>query len=155
MFVFADGTGRIHGVEISSHMVDLAFHNFIKEIRTGKMDISHVSVTKMPFNNSTIDRIFHCNCFHFWPRLEFALSEMYRVMKPGSFMVTTLDIDSIKKMKRYDFLNLGSSDLISYMHALETVGFQDVRIQYLTQPRKHQVIYAHIGDEKMDLSQLE
>ena len=56
----------------------------VKEfVASGKVTLHHCDVAAMPLADSTVDRVFHCNCYYFWPDLKKGASEIHRVMKPG------------------------------------------------------------------------
>lgn len=56
----------------------------LKELlASGKMTLYHCDVAAMPLGDSTVDKVFHCNCYYFWPDLRKVATEIHRVMKPG------------------------------------------------------------------------
>ncbi|KAI3382943.1 hypothetical protein SNEBB_003105 [Seison nebaliae] len=77
--------------------------------------------------------IFHCNSFYFWPNVLLALKELHRVMRSDGVLITTLNHERLQKqMVKNGILSKRQIDLIYYMRSLEIVGFEDVKIQYLT-----------------------
>ena len=79
-----------------------------------------------------MDKIFHCNCYYFWPSLLAGSTELYRVLKPGGLMITTLSLDTVKLLSKNCFVPSRNTDPVRYMGALECVGFKDVKIEYHT-----------------------
>ena len=59
-------------------------------LASGKVTLHHCDVAAMPLADSTVDRVFHCNCYYFWPDLRKAASEIHRVMKPGRLFLSKL-----------------------------------------------------------------
>lgn len=52
-------------------------------VASGKVTLHHCDVAAMPLADSTVDKVFHCNCYYFWPDLRKGAAEIRRVMKPG------------------------------------------------------------------------
>lgn len=68
----------------------------LKELITaGRITLHHCSVAAMPLGDSTVDKVFHCNCYYFWPDLRKGATEIHRVMKPGSYSKLLLSMHSI------------------------------------------------------------
>ncbi|CAN0424912.1 unnamed protein product [Lampetra fluviatilis] len=81
-------------------------------------------------NEASVDRVFHCNCYYFWPNLEEACAELFRVIKPGGLMVTTLNLASVKRTASYGALKYACGwEPEPYLEALSHTGFVDVRME--------------------------
>ena len=120
-----------------------------REISSGKIQVTLGSVDNMPYESNTFDRVYHCNCFYFWPDLEIASKEIYRVMKPRSLMVTTLSLESLEKAKEKGFLACGNPDPKRYMEGLEAAGFENVKMEQMKEgDYSYQVIYASTGNKE-------
>lgn len=52
-------------------------------LANGKLTLHICDVAAMPLEDNTVDKVFHCNCYYFWPDLKKAATEIHRVMKPG------------------------------------------------------------------------
>lgn len=52
-------------------------------VASGKVTLHHCDVAAMPLADGTVDKVFHCNCYYFWPDLGKGATEIRRVMKPG------------------------------------------------------------------------
>lgn len=52
-------------------------------LETGKVTLHHCDVAAMPLKESSVDKVFHCNCYYFWPDLRKTALEIHRVIKPG------------------------------------------------------------------------
>ncbi|XP_071149708.1 uncharacterized methyltransferase YdaC-like [Mytilus edulis] len=121
------GNGKIYGIDFSDKMISLAKRRLSKQIHDGKVCIQKENVLDLPFENDTFHRVFHCNCYYFWPDLQAGCRELYRVMRPHARMVTTIRVDSIKAITQKNILKYGqTSDHVEYMKTLEKVGFKNV-----------------------------
>ncbi|XP_076109594.1 putative methyltransferase YdaC [Mytilus galloprovincialis] len=120
--------GKVYGIDISDKIISTAKQTLQVEIREGKLHIQKGCVSLLPFENDTFDRVFHCNCFHFWPDLLICCRELYRVLKPNSFMVTTLCIKSIKHAREKGLLQYGPQGHLVFIETLEKASFKDVML---------------------------
>ncbi|KAJ0064225.1 hypothetical protein NL108_001532, partial [Boleophthalmus pectinirostris] len=53
-----------------------------KHIASGKVILHCCDVAALPLSDNSVDKVFHCNCYYFWPDLRKGTSELHRVMKP-------------------------------------------------------------------------
>ncbi|MBN3310517.1 uncharacterized methyltransferase YdaC [Amia ocellicauda] len=135
--------GKLIGVDYSEYMVSKASKAVKKHIASGKISLIRGNVLEMPLPNNSIDKIYHCNCYYFWPDLKAGTSELHRVMKPGALMVTTLKHSSIKTIASKSFLRGDNWQPELYMEALCATGFTDIRIQELKDGRtSFQAVFA-------------
>lgn len=126
--------------------MEKALRSLRRFVTAGKLDVVQSSVIQMPYQSHTFDRIFHCNCYYYWTDPFRACAEIYRVVKPGGLVVTTMDVKQDKRHLALGLLGNADPDLVLYMHALEAVGFCDVRIEYLKDGRtgrEFQAIFAN------------
>lgn len=75
--------GKLIGVDYSKYMHHMATERMQEHIANGKVTLHCCDVAAMPLKDSSVDKVFHCNCYYFWPDLKVAASEIHRVMKPG------------------------------------------------------------------------
>lgn len=89
-----------------------------KLVAIGKVTLHHCDVIAMPLADSVVDKVFHCNCYYFWPDLRKGTAEIHRVMKPGGLwlclcrVLANLTTDSMEVhhfISSFDFLSLGTS----------------------------------------------
>ncbi|XP_066559809.1 uncharacterized protein LOC136749418 [Amia ocellicauda] len=123
--------GKLFGVDYSEYKVSMASQRVRNHIASGKISLIRGNVLEMPLPDNSIDKIYHSNCYYYWPDLEAGTSELHRVMKPGALMVTTLIHSSIKKSASRNFLRGNNWQPELYMEALCATGFTDIRMQEL------------------------
>ncbi|XP_067913085.1 uncharacterized methyltransferase YdaC [Heterodontus francisci] len=121
-----DPRGKLYGLDYSDYMHSVASRKLQPDIQTGKVTLFLGSVEHIPLEDSMVDRVFHCNCYYFWPDLRAGSKEIYRVMKPGGLMVTTLNLESLERVVGAGFLKDAQWPPETYMEALRDTGFVDV-----------------------------
>lgn len=100
-----------------------------EQLASMKVILHHCDVAAMPLADSSVDRVFHCNCYYFWPDLRKGSSEIHRVMKPGGLMVTTLRLNKLINLSTHRVLPGENWHPEKYMAALQDSGFSDVRME--------------------------
>ena len=100
---------------------------------------------ELPYSDNFFERVFHVNCYYFWPDLDQGISELRRVMKIDGLMVSTLHRDRLNcafKKGWFKYAPHWSPEV--YIAKLSEGGFSNVSIE--TQKTKSgftfQVIYA-------------
>ena len=150
-FVLSEGNGKVYGVDFSPYSVKSCSKQLAPYIAADKLQLILCGVENMPFNNDQFDRVFHCNCYYFWEDMTRCCAEVYRVMKPHSVMVTSINLESVQKSRDKGLLSMYRTDPLAYMSHLESVGFTNVHIQYLKDTDKdYQAIFAYVGEKGMD-----
>ncbi|XP_071762435.1 putative methyltransferase YdaC [Centroberyx gerrardi] len=127
--LLTEPTGRLIGVDYSQYMHQVASERMKELVASGKVTLHHCDVAAMPLADSTIDKVFHCNCYYFWPSLRKGASEVHRVMKPGGLMVTTLRLNRLAYFASKRVLPGENWHPEAYMAALKDSGFTDVRME--------------------------
>ncbi|XP_022597178.1 uncharacterized protein LOC111218952 [Seriola dumerili] len=141
--LLTEPTGRLIGVDYSEYMHQMASERLKELVACGKVTLHHCDVAALPLADSSVDKVFHCNCYYFWPDLKKGASEIHRVMKPGGLMVTTLRLSSVAAFAAKRVLPGENWRPEAYMAALRESGFTDVRME--DKQHKHitfQAIYA-------------
>ncbi|XP_041801127.1 uncharacterized methyltransferase YdaC [Chelmon rostratus] len=134
--LLTEPTGRLIGVDYSEYMHQMASERLKELVASGKVTLHHCDVAAMPLADSTVDKVFHCNCYYFWPDLRKGATEIHRVMKPGGLMVTTMRLDSVAALARKRVMPGENWQPDAYMAALRDSGFTDVRME----DRRHKLI---------------
>ena len=82
--------GHLTGVDYSDVSVTLSRELNADLIATGKMEIVAGSVTNLPFENDSFNKIVTVESFYFWPDPVECLSEVQRVLIPkGVFLLVS------------------------------------------------------------------
>ncbi|CAK6951540.1 uncharacterized methyltransferase YdaC isoform X1 [Scomber scombrus] len=141
--LLTEPVGHLIGVDYSEFMHQMASEHMKELVASGKVTLHHCDVAAMPLADSTVDKVFHCNCYYFWPDLREGATEIHRVMKPGGLMVTTLRLFNVATMAAKQVMPGENWHPEAYMAALRDSGFTDVRME--DKQHKHitfQAIYA-------------
>ncbi|XP_017343243.1 uncharacterized methyltransferase YdaC [Ictalurus punctatus] len=135
--------GKLLGVDYSKYMHRMASERMQEHIASGKVTLHCCDVAAMPLEDSSVDKVFHCNCYYFWPDLKAVTSEIHRAMKPGALMVTTLRLDRVVTLASKKVFPGENWRPEAYMEALQSCGFADVRMENRTEKLiPFQTIYA-------------
>lgn len=146
-----DGSGKVWGLDLSPYMLEVAGNRLKDAIDSGKVELCLGNVMEIPFEANTFDRVFHCNCFYFWPDFNKSVQEIYRVMKPESLMVTTINQASVEKAVERGVLKYGNPDVPHYMEILSKNGFSNVHLKEFDEHGKvYQVIFASVGKKEKE-----
>ncbi|XP_054775227.2 demethylmenaquinone methyltransferase-like [Lytechinus pictus] len=116
--------GMVHGIDISPAMMNAAMAHLEQEIADDMVQLTIGNAAQLPYRDTSMDRIFHTNCYYFWPDVTAVSRELFRVLKPGGQMVTLLCLERVKESHDNGFLKYGNYDPDGYMDALKTVGFE-------------------------------
>jgi len=73
--------GYVAGVDPSGEMVEQATARNAHVIRSGRVDLRHGSVERLPFEDNTFDKALAINSMQIWPDAVGGLQEMRRVMR--------------------------------------------------------------------------
>ncbi|XP_042348352.1 uncharacterized methyltransferase YdaC [Plectropomus leopardus] len=122
-------TGRLIGVDYSTYMHQMASERLKELVASGKVTLYHCDVAAMPLEDNSVDKVFHCNCYYFWPDLQKGATEIHRVMKPGGLMVATLRLSNVAAVAAKQLIPGENWRPEAYMTALTDSGFTDVRME--------------------------
>ncbi|XP_048840360.1 uncharacterized methyltransferase YdaC isoform X5 [Brienomyrus brachyistius] len=124
--------GKLIGVDYSEYMHQLATKRVKELIAGGKVTLHHGSVAAMPIPDNSVDKVYHCNCYYFWPDLREGIQEILRVMKSGGLMVTTLRLQRLAYAASSGAIPPQNWQPETYMEALRASGFTDVHMEEMT-----------------------
>jgi ubiquinone/menaquinone biosynthesis C-methylase UbiE len=79
-------TGRVVGIDISQEMSRVAKRRCTRLIRQGRVELHLADVGQLPFSPATFDKAYSVHTVYFWRNPAAALSELYRVLKPGGML---------------------------------------------------------------------
>ncbi|XP_036390218.1 uncharacterized methyltransferase YdaC [Megalops cyprinoides] len=121
--------GKLIGVDYSEYMYKVASKRMKDHISSGKVTLHHGNVVAMPLPDGSVDKVFHCNCYYFWPELRAGTSEIHRVMKPGGLMVTTLTLHRVAYLASKGVMPGENWRPEAFIEALLATGFTDIRLE--------------------------
>lgn len=119
------------GMDYSPEMVAAAKNNNAKSIQNNKVEIIEASVSNIPYDENTFDKITVFETINFWPGIENDLKEVYRTLKGGGklFIMNRLPQEG---SKWYDWCKLKTPN--EYSKALQSAGFESIDTDTNTKP---------------------
>lgn len=78
---------KVHGVEISTTMLDRARAEFAEEVAAGRLHLHDASITALPMTADSLDGILSVNTIYFVDDLDGALAELARTLKRSGRVV--------------------------------------------------------------------
>lgn len=92
------------GIDISRTMVDEANRFNAALVAAGRASFHLASAERMPFTDTSFDRVFSIGVMHFWKEPLTPLQEIHRVMRPGGLAISgALDSRSPPQFARAEF----------------------------------------------------
>ncbi|SFW72013.1 class I SAM-dependent methyltransferase [Amycolatopsis australiensis] len=98
----------VHGVDISTTMLDRARGTFHRELAAGRLVLHEGSMTALPLEDASVDAIVSTNTVYFVEDLAAAFAEVARVLAPGGRFV----------------LGIGDPELMAKSRMLADNGFR-------------------------------
>lgn len=74
---------HVHGVEVSTTMIDAARTAFADSIEYGRLTLHEAPMDALPFDDAAVDAIVSTNTIYFIDDLDAAFRETARVLRPG------------------------------------------------------------------------
>lgn len=126
-------SGHLTGADYSPLSVRLSAELNQDSVNSGKMEIVNASVSDLPFEDNSFDRIITVESFYFWPDPADDLREVYRVLDKGGIFLITADINGDARLSAEDVENIEKYGLFNptvqqFRELLEGAGFCDVDI---------------------------
>jgi ubiquinone/menaquinone biosynthesis C-methylase UbiE len=119
--------GRISGVDVSDVMVGQARHRNRRSIEEGRVDIKLGSALRLPYPDSSFDKVFAVNNFHLWADQQKALREIRRVLNVNGMLLLPL---RHKHPTRRWLVPPGftQKEIDQVIRLLELVGFRNIQL---------------------------
>ncbi|WP_162270201.1 class I SAM-dependent methyltransferase [Christensenella timonensis] len=126
--------GALYGIDYSETSVACARRENKADVRSGKMDILHGSVSDMPFQDGFFDLVTSVESYYFWPDLDHDLKEVLRVLKEGgTFLIVAEMYDhagqSEKDKQIVDLLNMHNNTPEELQDMLGRAGYRGVCVE--------------------------
>jgi ubiquinone/menaquinone biosynthesis C-methylase UbiE len=77
------GDGLVAGVDPSQVMLSVSRGHLRREIAAGRARVDEGDAERIPHADAAFDKAFSVNTLPFWPRVDVALRELRRVLRPG------------------------------------------------------------------------
>ncbi len=146
-------SAKLYGLDYSQDMVLLAKKVNKRLMAKGRIEISHGSVSSLPFSDNTFDLVTAFEAYYFWPDLHHDLQEIKRILKPGGTLLLVNEVyenekfqDRNRKWAAWADMHLHSPE--GYQEFLTSAGYGAIEI--------HEVVdknwIAAIGKKREPLS---
>jgi ubiquinone/menaquinone biosynthesis C-methylase UbiE len=139
--------GHVMGIDLSEVMVRVATRRNARAVKAGRVALSRGNITALPFEDQHFDKIMTIHTFYFWSEPSQALSELYRVLKPGGRLVITLSTGKINARGEVEvWPPLQSALEEQVMPSMQREGFKVVRLERGPNSRQYTSVAA-IGEK--------
>lgn len=132
--------GKLFGVDYSETAVECTKKENAADVESGKLTVVQGSVSDLPFEENSFDKVYSIESYFFWPDIANDLKEVLRVLKPGGkaviagcFMPKREQTEEMKA--HYAALDLHVLSAEEFVLHLQDAGF-----------RKAQA-YVEVGEE--------
>lgn len=126
------GCGKVYGVDYSELCVKKSEKLNARDILCHKARILQASVSALPFEDNTFDKITAVETYYFWPDKPHDLGEVRRVLKPGGKLLLVFEMlydpsDPDKWTAVEQRLGIKSVTEEEIHAILNETGFQNIR----------------------------
>ena len=125
--------GKLTGVDYSDVSVALSREMNSEAVSSGRMEIVKASVSSLPFEDNSFDRIITVESFYFWSDPQNDLKEVFRVLDKGGRFLITADIHGGAELSTEEKASVEKYHLFNptpgqFRELLTNAGFTDVQI---------------------------
>jgi ubiquinone/menaquinone biosynthesis C-methylase UbiE len=82
--------GRVAGIDSSALMVRQATKRNAAQVQSGLVSLAMGSVSALPYEDGSFDKVVTVNSIHFWPEMVQGLREVGRVLRTGGRLVVVV-----------------------------------------------------------------
>lgn len=127
------GDGKVHGIDYSEDMVNLARDVNQSCILEGKVNIHQGSVSDLPFKDESFNLVTAFETTYFWPNIADDLKEILRILKPGGLLLVANEaFNDSKYNKKNSYMtkhyNMQIYTPSEYMQFFTAAGYVKVEI---------------------------
>ena len=122
------GVSRLHGIDISSALVDRASDRFAKQVASGQLRLSLGSVEAIPLADGAVDKAVSVNSLYFWKDLPKAMSELARVVRPGGRLVLCFEPPATLRKWPGHRHGFALYDVVDLVAPAKKAGFDDPEV---------------------------
>ncbi len=127
--------GKVHGIELSQVMVDMASERNADIIKNGKMILRQGDSEHLPYDDDMFDKVLCVNVLYFWEAPVQHLSEIHRVLKDDGFLVlvfleTETWLPGLRESGLFKFYSAEEVEVLA-----EEAGFTGISIQRKVLPQ--------------------
>lgn len=123
--------GTFVGIDYAKTSVEATKQFNQSLIQDGKLQVYEASVSEMPFDDESFDKIVTVESYYFWPDFDNDMKEVFRVLKKGGHFLLiaeiydqkTLSQEVRENIKKYNMRNL---NLDQFVEVFEQTGFADI-----------------------------
>ena len=126
-------SAKLYGIDYSQDMVLLAKKVNKGLMEKGRIEISHGSVSSLPFADNTFDLVTAFEAYYFWPDLHRDLQEIKRLLRPGGTLLLVNEVyenekfqDRNKKWASWADMHLHTP--AGYQEFLTAAGYEAIEV---------------------------
>lgn len=131
MLALTQSNTHVDGVDHSPECVEMSTRKNRREIERGRCSISLGDVSALDIPDESYDIATAFETVYFWPDLDKAFSEVYRILKPGGVFLVCNETDGTGKQeekfaKIIEGMTNHTADEVKQV--MEAAGFKDIQI---------------------------
>lgn len=124
---------KLYGIDYSQDMVLLAKRVNKGLIEKSRIEISHGSVSSLPFSDNTFDLVTVFEAYYFWQDLDHDLQEIKRILRPGGTLLLVNEVYENEKFqdrnrKWVAWANMHIHSPAGYQEFLTTAGYGAIEV---------------------------